>query len=552
MALSRRYVLESNASPAPMTENRAAAIVLAAGKGTRMKSELPKVMHRIAGRPMINHLLANLQPLDCDPVTVVVGPGMESLGKTVAPHGTAIQKEQKGTGHAVLCARQALPGFIGDILILYGDCPFITTATIRRLLERRRGDDKPAVVVLGFRPADPAQYGRLIQGPGGRLEAIIEHADATEAQRAVRLCNSGVMAVDGRALFALLDRVGSDNAKKECYLTDIVGLARGDGAICAVVEAPAEELQGINSRAELAVAEAVMQERLRLTAMANGATLIDPGSVFFSWDTKLGRDVVVEPQVVFGPGVTVGDGVEIKAFCHIEGARIEKGARIGPYARLRPGSAIGENAHIGNFVETKNARVGKGAKANHLTYLGDATVGAASNIGAGTITANYDGFDKYKTDIGAKVSIGPNVVLRAPVKVGDGAIVGAGSVIVRDVAADALAVARGTQTDRPGWAAKFREYKTSLKGDGKGPRPVSVTIRKSDGTIVSAQPAKPAKPGKPKMRAVVTVQQPKRQSEARAVDPAPPKKAPKTKAPAASRAKGASGKKPQSGAKKGR
>jgi bifunctional UDP-N-acetylglucosamine pyrophosphorylase / glucosamine-1-phosphate N-acetyltransferase len=534
-----------------MTENRAAAIVLAAGKGTRMKSDLPKVMHRIAGRPMINHLLANLKPLGCDPVTVVVGPGMESLGKAVAPHKTAVQSEQKGTAHAALCARQALAGFTGDVLILVGDCPFITTATIRRLLERRRGGDKPAVVVLGFRPADPAQYGRLIQGPDGRLEAIVEYADATEAQRAVRLCNSGVMAVDGRALFALLDRVRSDNARKEFYLTDIVGLARGDGANCAVVEAPAEELLGINSRAELAVAEAVMQERLRLTAMANGATLIDPGSVFLSWDTKLGRDVVVEPQVVFGPGVTVGDGVEIKAFCHIEGARIEKGARIGPYARLRPGSAIGENAHIGNFVETKNARVGKGAKANHLTYLGDATVGAASNIGAGTITANYDGFSKYQTEIGAGVSIGSNVVLRAPVKVGDGAIVGAGSVIVNDVSANALAVARGTQTERPGWAAKFREYKTALKGNGKGLRPVSVTIRKPDGSIVSAQPVKQMKPGKPKVRAVVTVQQPKRQSESRAASPAPEKKPPKAKS-AAPRTKGASGKKPQSAAKKGR
>jgi bifunctional UDP-N-acetylglucosamine pyrophosphorylase / glucosamine-1-phosphate N-acetyltransferase len=503
-----------------MTENRAAAIVLAAGKGTRMKSDLPKVMHRIAGRPMIGHLLANLQPMACDPVAIVVGPGMEPLAKAVAPHKTVIQKEQKGTAHAALCARPVLSGFTGDVLILYGDCPFITTATIRRLLERRRAADKPALVVLGFRPADPAHYGRLIQGSDGRLEAIIEYADATEAQRAVRLCNSGVMAVDGRALFALLDRVGSANAKKEFYLTDIVGLARSDGAACAVVEAPAEELLGINSRAELAVAEAVMQERLRLAAMVNGATLIDPGSVFFSWDTKVGQDVVIEPQVMFGPGVTVADGVEIKAFCHIEGARIEKGARIGPYARLRPGSAIGENAHIGNFVETKNARVGKGAKANHLTYLGDASVGAASNIGAGTITANYDGFDKYQTEIGANVSIGSNVVLRAPVKVGDGAMVGAGSVIVRDVAADALAVARGAQTDRPGWAAKFREYKASLKSgagksNGKGPRPpASVTIRKPDGSLVISRPAKPVKTAaapaaKPKLRSIVTVKMPK-------------------------------------------
>lgn len=548
-----------------MNENRAAAIVLAAGKGTRMKTDLPKVMHPIAGRPMIGHLLAHLRPLGCDPVTVVVAPGMESVAKAVAPHKTAIQREQKGTAHAALCARPALGGFTGDVLILYGDCPFITTATIRRLLERRRAADKPAVVVLGFRPADPAQYGRLVLGASGGLDSIVEYADATEAQRQIRLCNSGVMAVDGKALFALLDRVGADNAKREYYLVDIVALARRDGAACAVVEAPAEELLGINSRAELAVAEALMQERLRLAAMANGATLIDPGSVFLSWDTKLGRDVVIEPHVIFGPGVTVGDGVEIKAFCHIEGARIERGARIGPYARLRPGSAIGENAHIGNFVETKNARIGKGAKANHLTYLGDAAVGAASNVGAGTITANYDGFGKYHTEIGAGVSIGSNVVLRAPVKVGDGAIVGAGSVIVRDVPRDALAVARGTQTERPGWAAKFREYKSAQKAaeqksNGKGPRPMTVTIRKSDGTVISTHQAKAAKPPS-KVRAVVTVQKPQQQTATLANQPAPKaakaktgsapkKKAAKAKSPTA--ASGASGKKPQSAAGKGK
>jgi bifunctional UDP-N-acetylglucosamine pyrophosphorylase/glucosamine-1-phosphate N-acetyltransferase len=551
-----------------MTENRAAAIVLAAGKGTRMKTDLPKVMHPIAGRPMINHLLAQLEPLACDPVAVVVAPGMDSVAAAVKPHVTVVQKEQKGTAHAALCARKALGGFTGDVLILFGDCPFITTATIRRLLQRRHGPEKPAVVVLGFRPADPAQYGRLIQGPGGRLEAIVEYADATEEQRAITLCNSGVMAVDGRALFALLDRVGNDNAKKEYYLVDIVALARRDGAACAVVEAPAEELLGINSRAELAVAESVMQERLRLAAMADGATLIDPGSVFLSWDTKLGRDVVVEPHVVFGPGVTVGDGAEIKAFCHIEGARIEKSARIGPYARLRPGSVIGENAHIGNFVETKNARIGKSAKANHLTYLGDATVGSASNIGAGTITANYDGFDKYRTVIGANASIGSNVVLRAPVKVGDGAMVGAGSVIVRDVAANALSVARGAQIDRPNWASKFREYKRAQKAgagksNGKAPRPAVVTIRKSDGSVLikapSARPKKKAiPPPKPKLRSMVIVKKPKLSAAAAVEAPAPAPKAAKPKrksakdrAPPAGAAE-PSAKKPQSSAKAGK
>ncbi len=533
-----------------MNDNRAAAIVLAAGKGIRIKSELPKVMHRIAGRPMIAHLLANLAPLACDPVAVVIAPGMDSVAKVVAPHKTVIQAEQRGTAHATLCARPLLGGFTGDVLVLFGDCPFITTATIRRLLERRRAADRPAVAVLGFRPGDPAEYGRLITSGDGKLEAIVEYVVATPAQRAIRLCNSGVMAIDGRLLFALIDRIGNDNPKKEYYLTDIVAVARADGAACAVVEAPADELLGINSRAELAVAEAVMQERLRLAAMADGATLTDPGSVFLSWDTKLGRDVVIEPHVVFGPGVTVGDGVEIKAFCHIEGAKIEKGARIGPYARLRPGSAIGENAHIGNFVETKNARVGKGAKANHLTYLGDAAIGAASNIGAGTITANYDGFGKYHTEVGAGVSIGSNVVLRAPVKVGDGAIVGAGSVITRDVAADALAVARGEQTERPGWAAKFREYKKGLaaarpKSNGRAKPPVTVTVRKADGTVVSRHPQKAAAP---KVRPVVTVQPPQRMT------PSKPAKSgaasAKSKAKPAERKPAASAKKPQSAAKK--
>lgn len=536
-----------------MTDNRAAAIVLAAGKGTRMKSELPKVMHNIAGRPMISHLLANLAPLACAPVAVVIAPGMDSVAKAVAPHKTAIQAEQRGTAHATLCARPLLGGFTGDVLILFGDCPFITTTTIRRLLERRRAADKAAVAVLGFRPADTGEYGRLVVGGDGKLEAIVEHAVASEAQRAIRLCNSGVMAIDGRVLFALVDRIGNDNPKKEFYLTDIVALARADGASCAVLEAPAEELLGINSRADLAVAEAVMQERLRLAAMANGATLTDPGSVFLSWDTRLGRDVVIEPHVVFGPGVSVGDGVEIKAFCHIEGAKIEKGARIGPYARLRPGTAIGENAHIGNFVETKNARVGKGAKANHLTYLGDAAIGAASNIGAGTITANYDGFSKYHTEIGAGVSIGSNVVLRAPVKVGDGAIVGAGSVITRDVAADALALARGEQTERPGWAAKFREYRKGLaavrpKSNGRAKAPVTVTVRKADGTVVTRQPQKAAAP---KVRPVVTVQPPPRPTLPKVAKPAGGAGA-KTKAKPAARkpAAGASAKKPQSAAKK--
>jgi bifunctional UDP-N-acetylglucosamine pyrophosphorylase/glucosamine-1-phosphate N-acetyltransferase len=446
-----------------MPQPRAAAILLAAGKGTRMKSELPKVMHRLAGRPMIDHVLANVDPLGCDPIVVVVGPGMEDVARAVAPRPTVVQMEQLGTGHATRTARSLLNGFAGDVLVLFGDSPFVSTATLQRLVERRRAGDDPAAVVLGMRLADPAQYGRLVTGADGRLEAIVEYREANAEQRRIDLCNSGVMALDGKRLFGLLDKIGNSNSKREYYLTDIVAIARAAGGSCAVVEAPAAELVGVNSRADLAAAEALLQERLRARAMEEGATLLDPKTVYFSWDTRLGRDVVVAPNVIFGPGVAVADRVEIKGFCHIEGARIEAGAIVGPFARLRPGAIIGESAHIGNFVEVKNAKVGTGAKANHLTYLGDATVGAAANVGAGTITANYDGFDKHVTEIGPGASIGSNSVLVAPVKVGAGAIIGAGSVITTDVPADALSVARGRQSDKPGWAAKFREQKKAAK-----------------------------------------------------------------------------------------
>src|SRR5882724_5678761 len=484
-----------------MAEMHTAAVVLAAGKGTRMKTELPKVLHKLAGRPMIAHVLANLAPLACERIVVVIGPGMEGIAAAVAPHATTLQAEPLGTGHAVLAARAALQGFAGDVLIVYGDCPFISSATIGRLLARRRAADHPAVVVLGMRPADPAQYGRLVVGADGMLQAIVEYRDANAEQRAITLCNSGVMAIDGKRLFALLDRVGNANAKGEYYLTDIVAIARGDGAACTVVEAPADELIGINSRAELAAAEAILQNRLRTQAMENGATLIDPQTVFFSFDTRLGRDVVVGPNVVFGPGVEVADDAEIKAFCHLEGAKVAAGAAIGPFARLRPGTIVGERARIGNFVEAKNANLGPGAKANHLTYLGDAVVGAGANVGAGTITANYDGFNKHKTEIGADASIGSNSVLVAPVKVGRGAIVGAGSVITQSVSADALALGRGRQTEKPGWTAKFRESKGTI-GKGTvvrhGDRAFRVTITRPDGTVLPTGPSTvriaPAKP----------------------------------------------------------
>ncbi|HKF63368.1 MAG TPA: bifunctional UDP-N-acetylglucosamine diphosphorylase/glucosamine-1-phosphate N-acetyltransferase GlmU [Dongiaceae bacterium] len=446
-----------------MADPRAAAIILAAGKGTRMKSHLPKVLHPIAGRPMIGHVLDSLAPLGCAPIVVVVGPGMEAVSKAVAPNRTALQTEQLGTGHAVLAAKAALGQREGDVLVLYGDTPFISTRTFEALLARRRAEDRPAAVVLGMRPDDPTGYGRLLVDGKGRLEAIVEHRDATAEQRRIGLCNSGVMAVDGALIWDLLGEVGNDNAKGEYYLTDIVALARQRGRVSAAVEAPAEELLGINSRAELAAAEALLQDKLRARAMEGGATLIDPASVWFSFDTRLGRDVVIGPHVVFGPGVEVADGVDIRSFSHIEGARIETGAVIGPFARLRPGSVIGAKAHVGNFVETKNATLAAGAKANHLTYLGDARVGEGTNIGAGTITCNYDGFGKYQTVIGAGAFIGSNSALVAPVTVGDGAIVAAGSVITQDVAADALAVGRGRQVEKSGWARLFREKKQASK-----------------------------------------------------------------------------------------
>jgi bifunctional UDP-N-acetylglucosamine pyrophosphorylase/glucosamine-1-phosphate N-acetyltransferase len=475
-----------------MADKPIAAVVLAAGKGTRMKTALPKVLHRLAGRPMIGYVLEHLKPLKCERIVVVVSPGMEKLAAAVAPNPTAIQAQPLGTGHAVLAARAALQGFKGDVLVVFGDCPFISADTIGRLVARRRAADDPAVVVLGMRPADPAEYGRLILGMDGTLEAIVEYRDASPAQRAITLCNSGVMAIDGKRLFGLLDRVGNANAKGEYYLTDIVGIARADGGTCAVVEAPAAELIGINSRAELAAAEAILQDRLRIQAMDGGATLIDPHTVFFSFDTKLGHDVVVGPSVVFGPGVEIGNAVEIKAFCHIEGARIAASAVIGPFARLRPGTTVGERARIGNFVEAKNAALGTGAKANHLTYLGDAVIGAGVNIGAGTITANYDGFNKHRTEIGADASIGSNSVLVAPVKVGRGAIVGAGSVVTQSVSPDALALARGRQVEKPGWAAKFRESKGQL-GKGTvikhGNRAFRVTVTASDGSVLPTGPS---------------------------------------------------------------
>jgi len=433
-----------------------AVVVLAAGQGTRMRSALPKVMHPLAGRPMILQVLETAAALSAERTVVVVGPDMSALTELVAPHPSALQAEQKGTGHAVLQARDPLADFTGDVLVLYGDTPLLTVDTLAEVLAARHGESDPGVVVLGFRPEDPGAYGRLIAASDGSLEKIVEARDADAETLALDLCNSGVMAIDGAILFDLLDRLGDDNAKGEYYLTDLVALARNAGRNATVVEAPADELVGINSRADLAAAEAVMQTRLRETAMAAGATLIDPATVWFSHDTRLGRDVTVGPNVVFGPGVAVGNDAMILPFSHLEGVSVADGARIGPYARLRPGTVVGEGARIGNFVEIKAAEIDAGAKVNHLSYVGDARVGAGANVGAGTITCNYDGFTKSLTEIGAGAFIGSNSALVAPVKVGDGAFVGAGSTITRDVEADAMAVTRAEQKSVAEGAKRFR------------------------------------------------------------------------------------------------
>jgi bifunctional UDP-N-acetylglucosamine pyrophosphorylase / glucosamine-1-phosphate N-acetyltransferase len=370
----------------------------------------------------------------------------------------AVQAEQLGTAHAVQQAQSALEGFEGDVLILYGDVPLVTTQTMARMIARLHDADAPVAVVLGFRPAETLTYGRII-AEHGRILKMVEHKDASTEERAETLCNSGLMAVRSTDLWRLLGEVRNENAAGEYYLPDIVMLASAEGRVAAVIETDADEVAGVNSRAELAEVEALWQRRRRAKAMAEGASLVAPETVWFAWDTEIGRDVTIGPNVVFGAGVSIADNVTIQAFCHIEGARVESGAILGPYARLRPGAEIGADAHVGNFVEIKKARLGQGAKANHLTYIGDAEVGARTNIGAGTITCNYDGFGKYHTRIGANAFIGSNSALVAPVIIGDGAIIGAGSVITNNVPTDALAVGRGSQQNREGWAARFREGK---------------------------------------------------------------------------------------------
>jgi bifunctional UDP-N-acetylglucosamine pyrophosphorylase / glucosamine-1-phosphate N-acetyltransferase len=443
-----------------------AAVILAAGMGTRMKSDLHKVLHPIAGRPMLLHLVDSVASLSPERTVVVVGARREQVEAAVASHGalTAHQAEQLGTGHAVAQAEAALAGFEGDVLILYGDVPLVSADTMRRMLDRLHGDDAPAAVVLGFRPAEPGAYGRVIVDPGSdRIARMVEYKDASNAERAETLCNSGLMAVASRDLFALLGKVGNDNAAGEYYLPDIVMLAGEAGRHAAVIETDATEVTGVNSRGELAALEGEWQVARRARAMAEGATLVAPDTVWFAHDTVVGRDVVIEPNVVFGPGVTIADGATIRAFSHLEGATVGANAEVGPYARLRPGALLGERSKVGNFVEVKKAVLGKGAKANHLSYIGDAEVGAGANIGAGTITCNYDGFFKYKTVIGEGAFIGSNSALVAPVNIGAGAIVAAGSVLTKDVEADALALVRPEQKSKPGWAKRFRDAMTAKK-----------------------------------------------------------------------------------------
>ena len=449
-----------------------AVIILAAGKGTRMNSDLHKVLHPIAGRPMVAHLLASVAELAPEREVVVAGHGREQLARVLGETAQiVVQDPQLGTGHAVQQAEPALADFAGDVLILYGDVPFVRPATMRAMLDRLHGDDAPAVVVLSFEPEDALRYGRVIADEG-RIAKMVEYKDASAAERACHLCNSGLMAVRAADLFALLARVGNDNAAGEYYLTDIVNIANDDGRTCAVVVTDdPDEVAGINSRAELAAAEARWQQRRRLRAMEEGATLIAPETVWFSWDTVVGRDVTIEQNVVIAPGVTIADQVTIHAFCHLEGATLARGVVIGPYARLRPGARLEAEVKIGNFVEVKNAVLGKGAKANHLTYIGDAEVGAGANIGAGTITCNYDGYFKHKTVIGERAFIGSNSALIAPVRIGADAIIAAGSAVSRDVAAGELRMVRAEQLIKPGWADRFHDAMKRKKAEGKGEGP---------------------------------------------------------------------------------
>jgi bifunctional UDP-N-acetylglucosamine pyrophosphorylase/glucosamine-1-phosphate N-acetyltransferase len=440
------------------------AIVLAAGEGTRMRSARPKVLHMVAGRTLLGHVLTALNMTANTSIAVVVGPEHDDVSAdaraNIADSQVFVQKERRGTAHAVLAAKPAIEKGADDIVVVFGDTPLIRPQTLEKL--RGAIADGAAVAVLGFKPADPTGYGRLVT-QGTELIAIVEHADATEQQRAIALCNGGLMAFDGKSALKILERIGNGNRKSEFYLTDAVKIARDMKLKTIALEVTEDEVSGINTKAQLAGVEATMQARLRQAALEAGVTLVAPDTVHLAADTKLGKDVTVEPYVVFGPGVTVEDGATIRSFSHLAGAHVGKNAIVGPYARLRPGARLEENVHIGNFVEVKEALIEAGAKANHLSYIGDARVGAGANIGAGTITCNYDGAAKHRTDIGKGAFIGSNSSLVAPVKIGDGAYVGSGSVITAEVPADALALGRGRQSIKEGWAKRLRNLKALAK-----------------------------------------------------------------------------------------
>jgi bifunctional UDP-N-acetylglucosamine pyrophosphorylase/glucosamine-1-phosphate N-acetyltransferase len=451
-----------------MTRRPLLVIVLAAGKGTRMRSATPKVLHEIAGRSMLSHVLALSSAIKSERVAVVVGPGMEDVvvetRKATPGAEIFVQESQRGTADAVLAARKAIAAHTGDVLVLYGDTPLLEAESLERLLGALDGGADMAVI--GFEAENPAEYGRLLLAPDGALVAIREAKDASAAELKTRLCNSGVMVFRLADLESVLAAIGNANAKREFYLTDAVEVVRARGGKAAAVTCSEEEVLGINARDGLAAAEEIWQQRARARVMAGGATLIAPETVWLSWDTVIGRDVLIEPSVFFGPGVTVEDDVIIHAFSHLERARIRKGSELGPFARLRPGADVGPDAKVGNFVEVKNSRLEEGAKANHLSYIGDGHVGARANIGAGTIFCNYDGFMKHKTEIGAGAFVGSNSALVAPVKIGAGAYIGSGSVITRDVEPDALALERSPQEARPQWAAKFRALMAKRKAKG--------------------------------------------------------------------------------------
>jgi bifunctional UDP-N-acetylglucosamine pyrophosphorylase / glucosamine-1-phosphate N-acetyltransferase len=448
-----------------MTERSCLAVVLAAGEGTRMRSTLPKVLHRIAGRTMLDHVLSTAKQAGGARLAVIVGPDHVPVAeevKRIAPEAQIFEQTQRlGTAHAVLAARAALAEPSDDVLVLFADTPLARVETLGRL--RAALANGAAVAVLGFTPRDPTGYGRLIMR-GQDLLAIREERDASADEKAIKLCNGGLMAIAGRHALAILDRIGNTNAKSEYYLTDAVAIAREMRLSATAIETTEDDVRGVNTKAQLAEAEAALQQRLRAAAMEAGVTMVAPETVFLSADTKFGKDVTIEPNVVFGPGVTVDDGAVIRSFSHLEGARVGRNARVGPFARLRPGAELGTDVHIGNFVEVKATTVEDGAKANHLAYLGDARVGAGANIGAGTITCNYDGFSKHKTDIGKGAFVGTNSSLVAPVKIGDGAYIGSGSVITSDVPPDSLAIARGRQSVKEGWAKRLRDLKLLSKG----------------------------------------------------------------------------------------